>query len=540
MAAENPNYVHQIRDQFYHIEIWLYNQLPEYKPFLIRFNHIQELVLEETLTDWPTKGSITLKNDFEMFERGALSVSNITNPLPTIKAPYVFRTDGRNKLSIRIYPIKGDPFKTGISDQSDSLPLNLWEINLDAAVYDIEDLATKDNHQKKLRKLYFHDERNQIIHERNIEWSTSKYGPNQGQLGKTDIERTMPANTAIQSILQAAGSSSSNPLVSDLKVGHDSTGSIDKPNLLFANIDTNNWDIGPSTPITNDGGCNVFYTSPSHHSVKHDIAYMMDNAVGQDNSPVFLSVGRWSGDKKWKLISLKKYFENASDNQIEKLILEDGHDPTTAPPHIPRAPNDLGSDIKNFQSGIASRIKKYYFAQMSPDDDKRITNAPIFNFNAANSEFNIIYTGNTSFGVSQNLNDLAKTGLYAYNQPNSQQILLNINQTKQKGLMTTPYFEPQTFFPKIKTGLQMTMDSVFLNQGLHFRAPGLTFRSPGKFIFVDRTTSSESNPFDDRFCGQWFIHKVVHVFTQDHYQTEVACNKIDAFSKIFNTLDSNF
>jgi hypothetical protein len=554
MAVENPDFVHQINGQFYHVQIWLHNDLEEYKPFLIHFSYIQELIIEESLVDWPSRGSITLINDFEVFERGALSTNskNKTNNGGTVKAPYVFRTDGRNKLGIKIYPIKGDPFNTGVPDIGDDLTPALWEISLDGAIYDIEDLPTKNNHQKKLRKLYFHDERNQILNERNLEWSTSKYGPNQGQIGTTDIQRTMPANMAIQSILHAAGSNSSNPLIPDLMVGYDYDGSIDKPNVKFANIDNNNWDTGPSSPQIDDGGCNVFYTSPAHHCANDDIAYMMNNAVGQDGSPVFLSFGRWSGDKTWKLISLGKYFQKASENQIEKLILEDGMDGSTTPPYIARAPNDVGTDIKNFQSGIASRIRKYFFAQMSPEDDARIKNTPIYNYNFANSEFNIIFSGksdsmnlpnnngNTAEGVFQNLNNLAKSGLYGYQQPGSGQILLNLNQTKQKGLMTTPYFEPQTFFPKMKTGLQMTSDSIFLNQALHFRAPGLTFRSPGKFVFVDRTTSSDNNPFDDRFCGQWLIHKVTHRFTQVSYHTDVVCNKIDAFSQIFNSFGLKF
>ena len=61
--------------------------------------------------------------------------------------------------------------------------------------------------------------------------------------------------------------------------------------------------------------------------------------------------------------------------------------------------------------------------------------------------------------------------------------------------------------------ISMLKDFLMLNQALYFNATGLTIRTPGKFLFVDRDSSTaDKNPFDDKFLGQWLITKIVHYF----------------------------
>jgi hypothetical protein len=534
VAGNNNNlkYIQQIGDQFYHIEIWIYNQIDGYKPHLIPFLFVEAMVIEETLVNWPTNGWIILKNNLEMFERGSLSLKSGVNgepDRPQISAPYIFRNDGRNRISIKIYPIN-NPTNIGNDVVQSELPKNLWEMSYDFVIYDIEDLPT-DNTQNKSRKLYFQDERLQILKERNIQWSTAQYGPNQGKKNVTDKEKAMNATEAIKSIIKAAGSKTSDPNNSDLKIGYKEGESIDKPSIPLASF--GQWDngIGPNG-ITSD----IIYTSPAYSCALDDLNYAYQNCISSDGTPLILDFGRNTEDKKFHLQPLSYYFQNAEKNQIEKLILEDGLDSELTPPYVPRAPNMPGTYIQNFTSGIASRIKKYKFAPMVSSDDMRITNRPLHNFDFSKSEFSIYQEDNTAAKVAENIENLAKQGLYAYN--NKGQILMNVNQTKQTGLMTTPSFEPQVFFPKNKPALKMMKEVIFLSQSLYFQSPGLTFRTPGKFIFVDRITSSENNPFDDRFLGQWLIVKTMHIFTQDTYLNDVVATKVDAFKKMFPILDS--
>ena len=534
--AEDLKYVHQIRDQYYHIELWFYNQIKDQKPFMLPFMFVHSLAIEESILDFPIKGWMVIKSDHEIFERGASSVNKGTSDVgnvthPQVAAPYIFRTDGRNRLSIRIYPLSVNPTKDNTNSVADTLPHELWEMNFDCVIYDIEDLPTGNVHEKR-RKLYFHDERLQILKERNLEWSTAKYGPNGGKYPATDAERAWSTSPAIQNLLLAAASNDSDPNTASLKVGYDEKGSIDAPNIDFASF--GDWDDGPAADHTGT----TLYTSPAFSCALDDINSLLENAIGKDNTPVLLTFGRWMDDKTWNLTSLQKYITDAEKNQIERLVLEDGGDATSAPPYIARAP-DGNTDIQNFMSGIASRITRYKFAPMVSSDDARISNKPLHNYDFGSGQFNIFCKDNTALKVASNLQDLAKSGLYSYGK--SQQVLLNVNKTKQTGLITSPQHSTQVFFNRNAPALSMLKDALFLNEALYFQAPGLTFRTPGKFIFVDSVASSnENNPFDDRFLGQWLMTRVVHLFTRDDYVCDVVSTKVDAFSKIFEVVDTNY
>ena len=87
----------------------------------------------------------------------------------------------------------------------------------------------------------------------------------------------------------------------------------------------------------------------------------------------------------------------------------------------------------------------------------------------------------------------------------------------------------------------MIKNFMLLTQCLNFKAPGLTARQPGKFIFVD-TDSSDGivSPFEDKFLGQWFLTKVTHHFTKESYSTDVVAVKPDMFRKWFDQLDENY
>ena len=94
-----------INDQLYYIEIWLYNQIDRFPPIQIPFTVIENLVIEETLNDWNTKGYITINNDFEFLERGDPGNDTGNKNSVNYPSPYLFRSDGRNKLSIKIHPV---------------------------------------------------------------------------------------------------------------------------------------------------------------------------------------------------------------------------------------------------------------------------------------------------------------------------------------------------------------------------------------------------------------------------------------------------
>lgn len=530
----DPRFIHQIRDQLFYIEIWMYNQLEKFEAFPIPFFFVEGLSIEESLMNWIVKGWLVLSNDYEIIERGSLSYKTDTTFVEQVKAPFMFRSDGRNKISIKIKPIS-----TSKDNVNEDLPKEQWDMQYDFIIYDIEDLPT-ETAARKLRKFYFWEERYQIFLERNIEWSTAKYAK-----GAYDIERTLPVgglqetsnkaenvHGAIESIIRAAASHTSDPFSPDIKIGSKKgPEGIADPDFPLDNFDKDNWDTG--SPDSR-----VFYTSPANSCVLMDLSYVMGSLKAADGSPLFLTLDRYYRDdgKKWQLIPLSKYFTDADKNQVERLIIEDNQDPTGSPPYQARADQTEESTIRNFQSGIASRILTYKFAPMASSDDLILTNTPVHTFDFSDGSFNIGFKGNTAKDLLKNMKELASKGLHAYK--NENQLLMNINKTKYTGLMTSNNFMSRRFFPSDISYVSMAREFLFLNQAVNFTSYGLTLRTPGKFIFIDRSVSTaEKNPFDDRFLGQWMMIKVIHMFTKDRYVNDVVATKIDSYNRWFTEID---
>lgn len=549
--------IHQIRDQLYYIEIWLYNQIENQEPFQVSFLFVHSLAIEESLDDWWVKGWITFDNTLEMFERG-----NVAGIGKDVKSPYTFRSDGRNRLSIKLYPIPNnddDDFLASF-EGSTRLPREKWEMSFDCVIYDIEDIPT-DNNIFKLKKCYFWDERYQIFSERNLEWSTGVQGrktmyPNDTNnlqpYEMTDIQRAIPANIAIKSIIDTASLIDPSNINTDgniLKIGFkDDSGSIDNPNIPLNKFDFN-WNDGP--PYSEMQNL-VMYTSPANSNVLDDLEYVMQNAMSEKKNPVFLRFSRSSvqydqersinfeitdkplvQEKQWSLISLEQIFKEASENQIERLFIEDSVE-NMKTPHIPRGPTGYNGDIINFTSGVASRIKSYKFSPMISIDDLQICNKPVHSYDFKTGQWVIHTEENTAKSVIDSFTEIAKGGLYSFEQNSDAHLTINLNKSKQKSIIHSNEHITRTFFPTNYSKIQMMKKLLFLNQTISFTVNGLTIRTPGQFIFIDSASSGPNNPFDDRFLGQWLILKVVHLFTKDSYITEVLATKVDTFSKIWN------
>lgn len=536
--GKKSGFLHQIRDQLFYIEIWMFNQLKGEKPFAVPFSLVHGLAIEETLFDFNVKGWIVFNTDAEILERG-------TTIDDKREVPFIFRTDGRNKISIKIYPLPNNTAAYDINANPDSLPKDKWEMSFDCVIYDVEDLPT-NSAQTKLRKFYFWDERYQYFLERNIEWSTGVQGISFNNNGQpiekpyllTDQQRSIPASVAIKSLIETASildPKNTSTIGNSIKIGYTETGSIDKPDIPL-NLTSINWDNGPPEEPFGIRQDLVFYTSPANSSVLNDLDYLLQNAISQKGNPVFLRYGRSSVDKEWTLFGLEELFKNSENNQVERLIIEDGITPSK--PYIPRAYSNFSSDIQNFMSGFASRIKEYKFSPMVSIDDNKLVNMPLHHYDFSKGTFNIYAQENTVTEVANKLTEAGKTGLFGLNQTGSH-VLMNINKTKKEGIMLQNLTSTRPFVPPTLPKLIMMKDALFLNEALSFTANGLTIRSPGRFLFVDSINSNVNNPFDDRFLGQWMITKVVHVFTKTNYITEVVANKIDTFSKIWNVEDEN-
>jgi hypothetical protein len=517
----DPKFILKVRDQKFYVEMWMYNQLDTFKPIPVPVYFIEKLVIDEKLDIWNTNGYVILSNNFEIFERGALGDNSNGNN--NFGCNYLFRSDGRNKISLKIYPVMDD----GVE-----LDPKYWEMNYDFIIYDIEDIPNNDASQK-FKKFYFHDERYQTLLERNIEWSTSD---NEYQLinsnAKDDV-RALNTSLAIQSIIRTAASNESNPNSPTIKIGNKlGPSEIANPNVPLDNIDGGDWDTGyPDNKI--------LYTSPANSCALNDLNYALEFAKSKDKSPLFLFLSRYN--RQWSLVSLKEMLKRGSDNQIERFLLADGATSGDKnKPYVNRAPIEGSSFIKNFQSGLASIINGYRFVPMVNIDDLNLVNTPLHKFDFNSCAFNMNYKGNLTTDLLTKMKEDVEDSLYSF-QLKQGQLLMHLNKTKTSGLNTKNTFTSRTFIPTDSSYLKMAKEFLFLNQAIYFSTIGLTFRTPGMFIFIDRKISQgDPNVFDDKFLGQWLITKVTHVFTKSSYDTEIIANKIDSFNKWWKEIEDKY
>jgi hypothetical protein len=515
-------YSFQIGTQYYYIEIVFYNGISE-KSVSIPMFLVDSIEIEESLFQWWTNGSITLHNDFELIQKGALGkdaggIKQYTKNILTD------RPDGRNKICIRIFPLD----KNG----TDSFDHSKWEICHDFVVYDIQDQPSQDA-QRKFKTYYFWDERYQLFLERNLDWSTATTAKKLYQIESftSDIQRCLPPNIALKNLIKDASILTDD---SSIKVGYKMDGEINKPTEDVGNIDEENWNNGKQ-----DDENKIFYTSFSNSNVIDDINYILSLCSDENDFPVILDLGRTTDDKKFKLITLKDIFDNCLTNQIETLILEDNFDSfDNKSQHVPRGPVPQ-DNIANFISGLASKISSYQFSPMVNLDDKNLVTSPQHYFDFSNSEFNIKFSKNTIDDVLSSVKNMGEN-LYSFKNNNGQ-ILAKINKFKKNTLSINNRFSALSQTPKNIPQINMLKDFVFLNQSLTFLTYGLTVRTPGKFVSIESINSNElKNAFWDRFLGQWLIINVKHIFRKELYTNQVTTVKIDSFNPVWEIEDSDW
>lgn len=524
--------IQQIGQQHYYIEVAMYSSIEGEDVFYVPFFMVDSLEINESIINWYSTGQITLNTQFESISRGSSTnkASDATEEQKQIiKAPYIDRTDGRNRINVKIYPVNDPDSSTVIAEK----PRKQWEINIDFVVHKIIDIDS-NNTQNKKRQYQLIDERYQRLIEKNLSWSTAIIASDKKYTSKkpwelTDTEASLKPNDVLKEFLTIAGKDLKSS--ESLKIGFTDSGSIDKPTIPFDKINLDEWEDCKEDNIMN-------YRSPANSNAIDDLNYILARCTDKEGLPVILDYDR-SIEKGWSLKSLSSYFEKSIDISIEKLELDIGTDPTQPP--INRGPNNESTNTQNFYSAVASRISKYRFSPMVSLDDNRIKNSPLHYFNHQTGAFVVKREKNTVKNLINVLESYAKKGLYSYknNSNANPQILLNFNKTKQIGEMLKNEFSSSgQFIPETAPLNQMILDSIFLNQIISFQTVGLTLRTPGVFINIYRADAAEKNPFDDRFLGQWFVIKTNHMFTQKDYKTEIVAVKIDSFSKIFPQTDN--
>lgn len=506
----NHRFLYQMGEDVYWMEIWFYSGMKGYNPYPIHTSTIHQLAIEENLFNWAVTGYLVLESHNEVLYRGVNDYGYSMPPGMTL------RSDGRNKLCIKVYPY--------LEDQTAQVSLDpkLWEMSFDCVIYDVQDSLSEDN-VKRYKTFYFKDERQQILSERNVEWTTSKDGTGKAK----DTARTMKGTTCIAGLLKQAAEVAG--VGGSVKVGYTEDAFINLPDIPLDNLDTSRWDVGSEEN-------KIFYTSPADKTVLQDINHLLNYTKSSDGYPCILSFGRNSYDKTWKLLSLSYYFKNSSKNQIETLFIDDGMENTT--PHISRAPELRPSTSQNYSSKTASIITNHQYVPMVPIDDAQIVNSPVYTFDFSKSSYKVNLQNNTVESLRNKAKSLAQF-LYSKQADNNVgQVLINNNKSKKLGVITKPIFSPHSYTPPDIGTMSMLNKLLQLGSSIFFQVKGLTFRTPGKFINIDRA-QYDNNPHDNRMLGQWLITKVVHLFSKGVYINSIWGTKFDAAGTVYKADEAN-
>ena len=514
MNNDNKRTYKNFNLQKYYIEVKLHN--PDGDEMILNPESMLQLVIEDDLHFWPVRGFFIYENPYEIIERKMVNNDSIENSkldassrvsLKNLK-PYTFRNDGKDFLDITIRPeLDGDsdlPIK--------KLDPELWELKYRCVIYDKEDIEVQDI-TKKVKKFYFWDSDYQKMLDRQIPWSsaTSSLNPTQRELGSsynpsqaTDEQRKMFTGDIIKSIL----------LDSELKV------------------DENLFDRGSSK---------IFYTTFHDMDTYDNIDYVLNQHISSktigselgDESDICI-LNKERHNDSFSLMPLHKIFNKAGSDaalpleyQLEHLFFDETGDPSNSPYKAPFLnTNDNNKDVK------MTKIKKYRFVDMaSADNTHLILTTPVHTYDRKTKTFGVSIENSNVIALEEKMKKMyIEKNLLTRN---GSHLLLTLNNDKKQNKHISPTSTIRSNKAAVtKAGLgRLLHDSVFFNECLSFQVDGATIRQAGRFVGIDRQTSSD-NTLDYKLCGQWFVTNVKHVFFHNMYSNEVLAVKMHSYDNM--------
>lgn len=497
------------QNQYYTFTVTLKNGVNE---ITLGTAAIEELIISENIFQWYSSGHIIIDNTYLNFFR--YSDDNPREQIPVQNKFYKFRSDGRDTIHITIKPEKDQNSANMIKDEK-------WILELEAVVYDIEELTGESNENKSI-KLYFHDKTFQMMTEKNAEFSTAKKGLELS--GKTaydanNNERSLRTGQAIEELLKSTG--------------------FEKHCKLIEPGTTNEfWDMG-------DKKNTVFYSSPSNSRVIQDLQYLLDIHCGDESTgydPCLFKLERNEEMGKARQFTLKpltSYFKKAGNSvdfpkeyQIELFTIKSLSDekPDETKQKTFRVPIVPNMELKqNFYSFDYSTIETYQFMDFSPiDATKNLTNYFLVNYNATNRQFNI-----QKDTIEDAENHIKEKYLVEVMSPDKALFMPKNNYMTSGDNTTVRYTLNFTESARKSEGRNKTiLTTLFKNMAIGFTVMGATIRQPGRFIGVLQGKSQNDQDYDNRLEGQFFLTQVNHIFSPKSmkYMNELVGVKMHMFN----------
>lgn len=481
-----------IGQQLWQYAVTLFNHKQDI--YKVPTHAIKILCIEDDILSWPLRGYIIIDNRMEGFEKSE-----------DFKHFYFLRSDARDEIKIEWKPV----IAKGI------LPDKIWKIDLEAVIYDIEDLPHADMSYKS-KKLYFWDKKFQHLLEKNIQWSTSTgkrfvSSPCPAPIAHaSDTDRAMYTGEAIASLLSTAGYES------------------------YINQDKWNWGKGK-----------ILFTAKAEWTIWECIQYILEQQISDDGENDICLLQWNRGDKQWTLEPMWSLFKQAGETspgklQVEHMFFEEntGDDKTYI--STMKAPIDLmdPSYEVDIKADDFNKITNYRFSQTSGlDSAKAFLSRPVYSHWHKKKQFDVDAKENEIKYVK----DYYFKGKYVkYLLSPDKYPVMALNKSKTDQLSISPGFSPiSTLDPKNDRGMRsmggkgkILYAGLFLNQSMILRMIGSTHRLSGTFIGVDRIKNPSDTVYDHQICGQYFVTNIKHIIQQQKYVNDVTMIKIHAYKAL--------
>lgn len=523
------------------------------------------LKIDDTLSRWYISGELVTEFHFDVIENGSKVIKDnqTTNN-------FVFRNDGFDFLKIKIKAT--DPVKQDVDGFSYSdLPQHDLEINIWASIYDIQDLhldpiSDTVSSLVRYKKFFFKDYRHQKMSTTIAEYSTALSEKNINVPSTSlDSARALPTGEIISELIQSL----------DIDAALKKT-AYEVNNLASDDSDESGWDRG---------GTNLFVTAAAQQTVAELLDYVLDRHVSCINAQVdtsvnvsntggalyqtsnnlstgvindicILSISRGPAYGDYGYFTLKPlstYFKQAGKEQTGKLLYEhlflqtlqgDGNSPATTGYLSPASQTGSGKILNNISIEGRNVIKNYKFVDVSPDTNSNtLVSRPICSYNFSEGVYTINIESNTVEIARNFISTQYISHLHTGAGEDVDKFLINFNKDKTQKrniqLVSSVYSgQPMQQFEGVH---HIIYNCVFQNTCINFDIIGQTYRVPGTFISIDRPSGSDiTSTFDTRFCGQWFVIKVIHHFTQAQYYNNITAVRVHRYTKTSVPLNDSF
>jgi hypothetical protein len=489
----------------------------------LKIGSINSLVLEESFTNFYSKGYLILNNTFDAVERLAdlendNNLKTNTTGSFTPDRGFIFKGDSRDLLLVDILPkLNESEFSEKFTDETRNN--NAFKISQLFVIYNTEEIEG-ENPGQKFKKLYFHDWTYNMLVEKNSYFNTASFVDSENITNVSNNERSLKTGLAIKYFLNE-----------------------------FFNKDQ---DTVSFSDDFDEGSREIFFSSPARFKGIDTLAYILDRHISDENSNFDRAFLRLRRDKyEFSLISLKNIFYNSlkqnTDNNSVDIAGGSRYLETFKLGLYSNADQQYYLTPGNYTPKISLFLDKYGTINNMVCDSmpgmysqQTICTTAVHSYSEEEKLFAIDYENN-------DIQNITKVYIENYVDPFKQlsragsafpNFFPGQNRLQQKNIKNV-FSNIEDKDQRLSDGRNKVLfNTIFLNNTISFKVPGSTHRTAGVFIGIDRDGSIIYSDFDSKMLGVYFVVEVKHIFKGNEYFNELRCVKTYSFNSLFLNTNS--